>query len=165
MEPTYTRAQVEALQVPVLERLTMHLDDQPLPLAWLDVGHRPEVAELARLHYAEGPLTFSAQWAVSAEAVCWLVIAVERPQLHFALAFPLPEAVEDLVYVVISRSLTLLCGECPAWLRTAASRAELVEVEQLLKVLEASVRLALDADGCDRLAQYLLAWWVRGGVS
>jgi hypothetical protein len=163
MEPVWTRTQVEALQVPVQEILTLHLDGQPRPLAWLDTGPRPEVAELAERHREAGPLPFTSQWTVSApasaRAVCWLVIEVERPQLRFALAFPLPEAVEDLVDIVISRSLTLLFGACPDWLLAAGRRAELVEVEQLQPLLSASLTLALDADGCDRLAQYLLAWW------
>jgi hypothetical protein len=158
----YIRAQVEALQIPVLERLTLHLSGQPLPLIWLDTSLRPEVAHLAAHHRKEGSLTFTAQWGVSepasTSAICWLVIEMERQDSRFALAFPLPATVEDLVDAVTSRSLILLFGECPSWLRAAGSRSERVEVARLQPLLEASLTLGLDANGCDRLAQNLLAW-------
>lgn len=162
MESVYTHAQVEALQVPRLSMQTLHLADQPLPLCWLDTGPRPEVADLAEWHQREGSLTFTTQWVArlsEARVCCWLVVEVERPSVRFTLAFPLPASFADLVDIAISRSLLLLFGDCPAWLQAAGSRSELVEVARLQPLLEASLPLGLDANGCDHLARYLLAWW------
>jgi hypothetical protein len=162
MEPMYTRAQVEALQVPVLAMLTLHLPDQPMPLAWLQTNQRPDVAALAQAHQAQGNLTFTAQWVTSAAlpfaARCWLVVEVERPPVRFALEFPLPAAFADLVEVVTSRRLALLAERCPTWLVDAARRAEEVEVDRLHPHLAHSLLLPLEADGCLCLAQYLLDW-------
>lgn len=81
-----------------------------------------------------------------------------RPSVQFTQEFWLPAFFADLVEVVTSRTLTLLCGDCPAWLQTAGRRAEEVEVERLQPVLAESLTLALDADGCNWLVRFLLGW-------
>lgn len=158
----YTRAQVEALAVPVLETVTLHLDGQPFPVLWLDAEARPEVAQLPRTHHLNGPLSCTSQRVATspldAGAVCWLVVDVECPLVRFALSFPLATSFADLVDVATSGSLWLLCGDGPLWLVKAARRAEEVDVELLQPVLAGGLTLGLEDTGCLSLAAHLITW-------
>jgi hypothetical protein len=158
MQPVYTIAQLEALQVPVLELLTLHLAGQTYPLARLDVCQRPDVADLARVHRTTGTLAFTTQWIGGVPRIpgasCWLVVEVSRPAVTFALAFALPAALADLADVAMTRQLTLLVDD---GLGQAASVLWL-EQRRLLTALATSLTLRLDVEGCHRLAQYLVGW-------
>jgi hypothetical protein len=163
MQPVYSRAQLEALQVPVLERLTLHLDDETYPLVRVDTGQRSDVAALARVQRATRALTFTTQWIGGVPraigAPCWLVVEVARPVVAFALAFPLPSALADLADVAISRTLTLLLDD---GLDQAAS-VLMLDKDRLLTRLATSLTLRLDTEGCHRLAQYLVGWAASTG--
>ncbi len=158
MQPVYTRVQLEALQVPVLELLTLHLAGQTYPLARIDVCQRPEVADLARVHRATGALTLTTQGIGGVSRVpgasCWLVVQVAQPPVAFALLFTLPSAWADMADVALSRTLTLLFDGC---VDQAARTSVLVE-ERLWPMVARSLTLTLDVAVCDRLAQYLLCW-------
>ena len=155
MEPVYSRAQLEALRVPVLELLTLHLDDETYPLVRVDSRQRPDVADLARVHRATGSLMFTTWWIGELPcipgAVCWLVVEVAQPAVAFALAFPNPSA---LAGVAQRRTLTLLLDNVP----DPAASASALYASRLRALLENSVTLTLDAAGCTRLAQYLVGW-------
>lgn len=157
MQSVYTPAQLEALQVPVLEGLALHLAGQTYPLVRLAIHQRPDMAALVRACQATDTLACRTHWVGGdprvSGAPSWLVVEVERPAVTFALVFPRPAPLLDQTGEASSHTLTLLLDGCPQ-----AANAVVFAEHWLWPLITSSVTLTLDAAASHHLAEHLVGW-------
>ena len=120
-----------------------------LPLVWLDARHRPEIADLWRVHATEGGGNVLTRWVYDlfvSPPTFYLVCQFQSPvRLTFSLAFPLTDYADALETIAQCHSIALIAHRPPASFlqNTAIPYAEysLSELTELLThgfVLESS---------------------------